>query len=500
MKMNKKMFAFLFSFAMILSGLAITDVGTKADETDESVVYATVKSIADFRNYIDNENAYSFREDITTDWTGTTEVYTVAIPSDGKLLVSCLSPKGYVDGQVYSNFSLTSAIGEVSGSSSAREDIGAFDVKAGTYYVRGNRWNGTDPITVTVYIGFVPNSSTGVNYSDTSTRYDRTNNVTPAAISSKEELVDYINDNNDFVAQDTIETDWSGESEAHSFTVEENGWLFVYPLAENNYIDFQLFSNANLSSRILSEHTLEGTNEEPYTCYLSAGTYYFRGSRWNGTEPITFTTYMGFMKDTGRFSVVSSELSGDKTSASVTFSGESGLIRVEKGEFDVVNIKDDDFWKTENRGNALEGSVATITENGDYVARLETKDGYYVMVPFTISGLIELSTPAPTLPASPTPTLKPMASPNGSTTTASQKVYKVKVTKKNLVVKVKKKVTIQYSVTAGYKGKVKFSTSNKKIATVSAKGVVTGKKKGNCKITLKLNNGKKAVVNVKVKK
>ena len=45
---------------------------------------------------------------------------------------------------------------------------------------------------------------------------------------------------------------------------------------------------------------------------------------------------------------------------------------------------------------------------------------------------------------------------------------------------------------------LKWSTSNKKIATVSKTGVVTGKKKGTAKITVKTSSGKKASVKVKV--
>lgn len=43
-----------------------------------------------------------------------------------------------------------------------------------------------------------------------------------------------------------------------------------------------------------------------------------------------------------------------------------------------------------------------------------------------------------------------------------------------------------------------WSTSNKKVATVSKKGVITGKKKGKAKITVKTSSGKKASVTVKV--
>ncbi len=467
--MNKKIMSLILTLALVVSGLTIGNINAKADTTTAAPI-ATVKSITDFRNYIDNDNPYTFQEDITTAWKGYTGVHTVEIPSEGTLLVCCLAPDGYVKSEVFTNYALTSQLGEGDGFTSSRANINTFDVKAGTYYIRGSRWNGADDkITTTMYVGFIPKSSKGVTYSDTTTKYDKTNNATFPAITTKNGLADYINKNNAPVCEDSIATAWSGYSTVHSFTVEDSGWMFVYPLAKEAHVDWQLFTNANLTSMIFSEHTMTGTTKDPYSIYLAPGTYYFRGSRWNGYEEnFKFTTYMGFMKDSDRFKATVKN--NGNNSATVSFTGESGLIRVVEGEFDAVNVKNDEFWAVSDRANALEGTTKEITKNGNYVARLETADGFYVMTPFTVSGLKDGSN------------------------------YKIKLKKKKITVKVKKKAKIKYSVTGGYKGKVKFSCNKKKIATVNQKGVVTGKKKGTCKVTLKLSNGKKAVVTVKVKK
>lgn len=486
----RKLLAVLLAAVLVIAGIDTGAATVAKAETDETIPFATVKSITDFRNYIDNNNSYSCQDVITTDWSGDTPVYTVEVPSDGKLLVCCLNPNGHVDGYLYSNFALTAEVGKAGACQSDRQEITSFDVKKGTYYYLGRRWNGTGELTVTSYLGFIPNDPAGVTYSDTSVKYDKDNNVELVSVDSKDGLADYISKDGEYMSQDTIETDWSGYSDVHSFTVEESGWLFVYPLCKETYINLEIYSNQSLSSCIFKEGTVTGTTEDPYSCYLTAGTYYYRGNRWNGTDPLTFSTYLGFMKDSSRFSVVSNTNSADKYSAVVTFQGESGLIRVEKGEYDPSIINDDDFWQTKDRANALEGTTAAVTENGDYVARLETEDGYYAMVPFTVSGLIAPPSPSPTAPAQPTPTVKPAQSVTN---------YKVTVAKKTLTVKKKKTVKIKYTVTSGYTGTVKFTSSNKKIATVSKKGVVKGKKKGKCKITVKLTNGKKAVVTVKVK-
>lgn len=75
----------------------------------------------------------------------------------------------------------------------------------------------------------------------------------------------------------------------------------------------------------------------------------------------------------------------------------------------------------------------------------------------------------------------------------------VVLTKVKSTIKVQKgkKVSLKYQVYPA-KTKVTFKSSSKKVATVNKKGVVTGKKKGTAKITIKAKS-KKTVVKVKVK-
>ena len=69
--------------------------------------------------------------------------------------------------------------------------------------------------------------------------------------------------------------------------------------------------------------------------------------------------------------------------------------------------------------------------------------------------------------------------------------------KYSLTVKKGKKASLKYQLYP-VKTKLTFKSSNKKVATVDKKGVVTGKKKGNTKITIKAKN-KKLTIKVKVK-
>ena len=90
------------------------------------------------------------------------------------------------------------------------------------------------------------------------------------------------------------------------------------------------------------------------------------------------------------------------------------------------------------------------------------------------------------------------ASLSGKTAAYKVTVKNPGITAKVAQVYVGKAAKVQVT-TFGVSGKAKFATSNKKIATVSSTGVVTGKKAGTAKITVSVGNYKK-VLTVKVKK
>lgn len=78
----------------------------------------------------------------------------------------------------------------------------------------------------------------------------------------------------------------------------------------------------------------------------------------------------------------------------------------------------------------------------------------------------------------------------------TQAAEKVRISKSDVSLKEGKSIKLKM---IGTKKKVKWSTSNKKIATVTGKGKVTAKKAGKCKIIAKVS-AKKYVCNVTVKK
>lgn len=77
---------------------------------------------------------------------------------------------------------------------------------------------------------------------------------------------------------------------------------------------------------------------------------------------------------------------------------------------------------------------------------------------------------------------------------------KVTLDKKSAVLGVKEKLTLMPQVTKNSHTSFTYTVKNKKIATVSKTGVVTGKKAGKTTVTVKTHNGKKATLKLTVKK
>lgn len=371
---------------------------------NESVRYASVASVDAFRDYIDNDGVYASQDTIETDWEGFTDVHKIVVDEAGTLLIAPLDENGYTNTCIYSNFALTSQLGEeIRSITSSRDKIAQVKVKAGTYYYRASRWNGFDPLTVTTYIGFIPDSGNGKG--DNKYNMDA-DTATPVGdipmLANANGLNEYIDNDGAYASQDTIETDWTGNSTVHSITVQEDGWIIAQPLCENEYIYWKLYSNKDLTSCIATAKTRPSTDEAPVTAYVKAGTYYYLGSRWNGFDPITFTSYVGFLPASSRISVQEIQYSDDNSYATVTLdydrdylkSFSSGMIRLAKGYVDIYDINNNDIWKTSTRENALEGAEIKITANGNYTVRIEnSSDNYYCLAHFTVSDIKAAAVP-----------------------------------------------------------------------------------------------------------
>lgn len=402
-----------FALALSLQGMIASPVNALAAEnltSDDSVQYATIASVNAFRDYIDNNGAYA-SQDIITEENASTDVHKIIIDKPGKLLIAPLEINGEIDTYLYTDFALTEQVGDaIVALSSSQAYIVSVDVTAGTYYYRGCRWNGWDPLTLTTYIGFIPADGkiTDDNlYSATADPAD--SDVTIPEIDKPESLLDYISNSKEPVTIDTIGPENFAVSTTYRFTVSEDGWFFAYPLCEEESVNWNLYSNKDLTSYVatsLTKPDLEGTL---VSAYLKAGTYYYNGVRWNGNDPLNIYAYLGFMPASSRISVYETSFNEDMTSATVTFNYDknylknvsSGTIRLVKGHISPNDLYNEDIWKTDNRANALENNTAKITENGEYTVRIASPtDPYYCLAYFTIT---ELEEPAPAIekPANP---------------------------------------------------------------------------------------------------
>ena len=405
----KKLFVIALTSMVAFSGVPqVLPVVTQAEENnreDGSVQYATVSSVDGFRDYIDNDGVYASQDSIETKWSGYTDAHKIVLEEPGTLYLAALAEDNDVDVELFGNYALTAKIGgSIKTTPSDRTEIKGFDLEAGTYYFRGSRWNGYEiPFVVTVYAGFVPDDlssvSKAVNVYDTSATDTVPVNEIPV-VQGEGGLKDYVMGDGQFAWQDDIETKWSGNTDTYSFTVQEDGWLFVYPVAADNGVNWTLYSNKDLASCLVREETMANVDGEPYSVYLKAGTYYCRGERWNGYKiPFTVTAYLGFMPASTRISVQDIQYNSSYSEATVTFnysqeylpSFQSGTVRVVEGIVHPCDEGNNEVWKTSTRENVLESDSVVIKKNGDYTVRIANLDidENFCMAYFTVDGLQE---------------------------------------------------------------------------------------------------------------
>ena len=155
-------------------------------------------------------------------------------------------------------------------------------------------------------------------------------------------------------------------------------------------------------------------------------------------------------------------------------------------------------------------SIVTVTADSFSIDTYDVNTGKKIDDTFSITKKAEpevtptaapTGTPAQTAAPTNTPSQTPIgAAVNTPTVTkAKQAVKSVTLNKKKVTIKKGKTFTLKATVKpAKAKTVLKFSSSSKKIATVSAKGVIKAKKKGKAVITAKAGS-KKAVCKVTVK-
>ena len=128
-------------------------------------------------------------------------------------------------------------------------------------------------------------------------------------IKSSEQLMDYIDNDGAYSSQDTIETDWKGYTDIHKIILSKDGTLVVCTLDKDGYSDFELFSDISLTYGFDTARSNPSDRIAYQTYELKAGTYYYRNSRRNGYNPLTVTTYLGFIPKDGKIDTNSGKTS-----------------------------------------------------------------------------------------------------------------------------------------------------------------------------------------------
>ena len=183
-----------------------------------------------------------------------------------------------------------------------------------------------------------------------------------------------------------------------------------------------------------------------------------------GTATITVKTFNG-KKATCRITVVPAptKVTLNKSKATVY----AGLKLALKAKVTPVGAKGNLTWSSSNR------KVATVTQNGVVKA---LKKGTATITVRTGNG--KKATCRITVPAAPT---------------------RIRFDKHSYSIQVGKALRLSAKLTpAKARTVLTWASSNKKIATVSDKGVVTGVKAGTATITVKTANGKAATVTINV--
>lgn len=319
----------LFRTMMVMLMLALVFAGStvKAEDQlidfnyreDKTVQYAYVENEQAFRNWIDNVSVYSVKEKVTDNKTES-NIYKVRFDEPGQILVCPLDnalDRYYLSSfHIYSDFQLTNEIAAMKAISNDREGLLIQGVDTGEYYFRFTKVKNDH--TLTVYIGFIPDS--GVMRTDTVTEEA----IAKSNIEYPEVQHTYITDSTDFAkkidnglqnsnCERIDETRTWGP--VYQFTVSEPGTLRVLPISSDASDLFALYTDANLTSRILLEDTRKSNRDSFYDTVLQPGTYYYRfRSGYYATE---CAAYLGFIPEDGINKQETVIMSPKRTSAAV---------------------------------------------------------------------------------------------------------------------------------------------------------------------------------------
>lgn len=393
------LFSLILAFSMVQSEVLAAQNTT----SNGSVIIKEINNVDDLRDYVDNDGAYSSLDIIEDKFS---DIHKIIVKENGTLVMCGLEEAGYIKTQLFSDSSLTNCLLDEFCMESTREKIPTVEVKKGTYYYRGKKWNGYNPSRYAMYVGFIPANRKAEKQANrfTDTTID-SESIDIKLVGSPQEFKEYCEENPDPAFTDTIEsTERDAYGKIYEFTVEEAGWLFAKPKTKDIGIQWSLYTHRDFCSRLGIKYVSEKEKYQNQYYYLTPGTYYIRANRWNGHQPEPYGLILGFLPASNRIQVDDIKLSKDHSYATVTFDYDdeyfsdflNDSIRIVSGKVHPCDLQNNDIWKTNDRSNAIDSNKVKFTKNGVYTARIESKkDDFYCLVTFKVSGIV----PAPKTPS-----------------------------------------------------------------------------------------------------
>ena len=339
----------------------------KSNITYDAVSVTETENASHFAHLIDSDLAFASYDQLSGNEQSKWYQFTVEKP--GELLVSLLDFRKYSVIEVYSDATLSSKILYWEGEASTRNKFASVQLEPGTYYYRVyiNNFN----VSAYVYLGFIPQD--GVI--DPATFVESPPRVaTPLRIESIEKASDISSLISASKATLATSVTKNSYTTVYSFTVEENGMLYIAGnTGSNGSVDLSLFSNRDCTSRLLNNVDI-WSEIEYYPVFLEAGTYYI--SAYTDYNSYNLFLYMGFIPVSQIIAIDGME--ADAEQCAVTFRVNEDYnpdlsranIRVEPGYIHARSLADSDLWKESDRTNAIESHEFIATENGVYTARI----------------------------------------------------------------------------------------------------------------------------------
>lgn len=221
--------------------------------------------------------------------------------------------------------------------------------------------------------------------------------VSPIKLTAPGQFGDYITSGGACSKEEVIPAGVNRATNAESFTIGQEGWVLVQCTGSVESVAKAIFySDAGLTSKIDEAVYCNDSQQNTFSAYLQAGTYYYNIINNPTTSDVTLKTYIGFMPASQRIKVSKVTYSKDKSVATVTLKIDktyfpdfnSGVIRYVKKDVTASKIYDIKAWSISKLNNRLSNNKLQVKSNGTYSFHMFSQnDEYFCMTKVKINGI-----------------------------------------------------------------------------------------------------------------